>query len=157
MSTQNLASQQMFLFLLQTNIFGSRSIISPFYRLRTLSVHQCQKLLQILRTWQPTHFRALEHTARHLSLETLVLTEVISLVQADMYFKFYSTNNKCCDYLLTGLGPASIYFFSPMPPHFLVDFVVLPPGDGSSVTDCWGWDATAIRRSYVVPMMWVVI
>jgi hypothetical protein len=28
-----------------------------------------------------------------------------------------------------------------MPPHVLVDFVVLPPGHGSSVTDFWGWDA----------------
>jgi len=28
-----------------------------------------------------------------------------------------------------------------MPPHFLVDFVVLPPGHGRSVTDFWGWDA----------------
>ena len=26
-------------------------------------------------------------------------------------------------------------------PHVLVDFVVLPPGYGSSVTDFWGWDA----------------
>ena len=26
-------------------------------------------------------------------------------------------------------------FFGPMPPHVLVDFVVLPPGHGSSVTD----------------------
>ena len=28
-----------------------------------------------------------------------------------------------------------------MPPHVLVDLVVLPPGHGSSVTDFWGWDA----------------
>ena len=29
-----------------------------------------------------------------------------------------------------------------MPPHvLLVDFVVLPPGHGRSVTDFWGWDA----------------
>jgi len=28
-----------------------------------------------------------------------------------------------------------------MPPHVLVDFVVLPPGHGWSVTDLWGWDA----------------
>jgi len=27
-----------------------------------------------------------------------------------------------------------------MPPHVLVDFVVLPPGHGNSVTDFWGWD-----------------
>ena len=27
-----------------------------------------------------------------------------------------------------------------MPPHVIVDFVVLPPGHGRSVTDCWGWD-----------------
>ena len=27
------------------------------------------------------------------------------------------------------------FFFSPMPPHVLVDLVVLPPGHGSSVTD----------------------
>ena len=27
------------------------------------------------------------------------------------------------------------FFFGPMPPHVLVDFVVLPPGHGSSVTD----------------------
>jgi hypothetical protein len=26
------------------------------------------------------------------------------------------------------------------PPHVLVDFVVLPPGHGNSVTDFWGWD-----------------
>jgi len=26
-------------------------------------------------------------------------------------------------------------FFPPMPPHALVDFVVLPPGHGRSVTD----------------------
>jgi len=28
-----------------------------------------------------------------------------------------------------------------MPPHVLVDFVVLPSGHGRSVTDFWGWDA----------------
>jgi len=28
-----------------------------------------------------------------------------------------------------------------MPTHVLVDFVVLPPGRGKSVTDFWGWDA----------------
>jgi len=28
-----------------------------------------------------------------------------------------------------------------MPQHVLVDFVVLPPGNGKSVTDFWGWDA----------------
>ena len=28
-----------------------------------------------------------------------------------------------------------IYFFFPMPPHYFVDFVVLPPGHGRSVTD----------------------
>jgi len=33
------------------------------------------------------------------------------------------------------------FFFGPLPPHVLVDFVVLPPGDGRSVTDFWGWDA----------------
>ena len=32
-------------------------------------------------------------------------------------------------------------FFGPMPPHVLVDFVVLPLGHGRSVTDFWGWDA----------------
>ena len=33
------------------------------------------------------------------------------------------------------------YLLCPMPPHVLVDFVVLPPGHGRSVTDFWGWDA----------------
>jgi len=33
------------------------------------------------------------------------------------------------------------FFFCPMPPHVLVDFVVLPPGHGRSVTDFWGSDA----------------
>ena len=32
-------------------------------------------------------------------------------------------------------------FFCPMPPHVLVDFVVLPPGHDRSVTDFRGWDA----------------
>jgi len=29
----------------------------------------------------------------------------------------------------------SLFFFFPMSPHVLVDFVVLPPGRGRSVTD----------------------
>ena len=33
-----------------------------------------------------------------------------------------------------------LLFLSP-PPHSLVDFLVLPPGHGSSVTDFWEWDA----------------
>jgi hypothetical protein len=28
-----------------------------------------------------------------------------------------------------------------MPPLVVMDFVVFPPGHGSSVTDVWGWDA----------------
>jgi hypothetical protein len=32
-------------------------------------------------------------------------------------------------------------FFFPMPPHVRIDFVVLPPGCGRSVTDVWGWGA----------------
>jgi hypothetical protein len=28
-----------------------------------------------------------------------------------------------------------------MPPHVIMEFVVFPPGHGSSVTDFWGWDA----------------
>jgi hypothetical protein len=36
-----------------------------------------------------------------------------------------------------------------------MDFVVSPPGCGRSVSDFGGWDA--MRRSYVVPMRWMVI
>jgi len=32
-------------------------------------------------------------------------------------------------------------FFGPLPSHVLVDFVVLPPGNGRRVTDFRGWDA----------------
>jgi hypothetical protein len=42
-------------------------------------------------------------------------------------------------------------FFGPMPPHVLVDFVVLPPGHGRSEV------GTPMRCSYVVPMMLIVI
>jgi len=35
--------------------------------------------------------------------------------------------------------------FCPMPPHVLVDFVVLPPGHGRSVTYVWVWDANEAR------------
>jgi len=42
----------------------------------------------------------------------------------------------------------SEFFFSPnAPPHVLVDFVVLPPGHGRSVTDFSGWDAHEARLS----------
>jgi len=34
-----------------------------------------------------------------------------------------------------------IYIYSPMRPRALVDFVVIPPGHGRSVTDFWSWDA----------------
>ena len=37
--------------------------------------------------------------------------------------------------------PSTFHFFCPVPPHVIVDFVVLPPGHGRSVTDFWGWDA----------------
>jgi len=39
------------------------------------------------------------------------------------------------------LSRPKYFFFGPMPPHVLVDFVVLPPGHGGSVTYFWGWDA----------------
>ena len=38
-----------------------------------------------------------------------------------------------------------IHFFCPMPPHVLVEFVGLPPGHDSSVTDFWGWDADEVQ------------
>jgi hypothetical protein len=40
-----------------------------------------------------------------------------------------------------GVDYGIIFFFPPMPPHVLMDFVVFRPGHGSSVTDFWGWDA----------------
>jgi len=46
--------------------------------------------------------------------------------------------------LVNGLMFVWIHFFflfGPMPPHVLVDFVVLPPGHGRSVTDFSVWDA----------------
>ena len=37
---------------------------------------------------------------------------------------------------------SNIFFFFPQCHHMsFVDFVVLPPGHGRSVTDFWGWDA----------------
>jgi len=33
------------------------------------------------------------------------------------------------------------FFFSPMPPHVLMDFMVFPPGHGRCVTDFRGWEA----------------
>ena len=44
------------------------------------------------------------------------------------------------------------FFFGPMPPHVLVDFVVLPPGHGNSVKPT-SEVGTPMRRSYVVPTM----
>jgi hypothetical protein len=35
-----------------------------------------------------------------------------------------------------------------MPPQVLMDFVVLPPGHGSSVTDFWGWDAHEVQLRF---------
>jgi len=32
-----------------------------------------------------------------------------------------------------------------MPPHVLVDFVILPLGHGRNVTDFWGWDAHEVQ------------
>ena len=42
-------------------------------------------------------------------------------------------------------GSRILFFFFPMPPHVIVDFVVFPPGHGRSVTDFWGWDAHKAR------------
>ena len=49
-----------------------------------------------------------------------------------------------------------IYFFVQFRHMSFVDFVVLPPGHGRSVTDFWGWDAheTQLRCPDGV---WVVI
>ena len=35
----------------------------------------------------------------------------------------------------------NFFLLPPMPPLVLLDFVVLPPGHGRSVTDFWRWDA----------------
>ena len=44
-------------------------------------------------------------------------------------------------------------FFCLMPPHVLVDFAVLSPGHGSSVTDFWGIIKNIYRSSYKVPVI----
>jgi len=49
-----------------------------------------------------------------------------------------SRNNFITFYILVYI---ELFFCRPMPPHVLVDFVVLPPGHGMSVTDFWVWDA----------------
>ena len=38
-----------------------------------------------------------------------------------------------------------LVLFPPVPPHVLMDFVVLHPGHGRSVTDFSGWDAHEAR------------
>jgi len=35
-----------------------------------------------------------------------------------------------------------------MPPHVLVDFVIVSPGHGRNVTDFWGWDAHAAQLRF---------
>jgi len=47
----------------------------------------------------------------------------------------------CGDKYKTHKYSVAEFFFCPMPPHVLVDFMVLPPGHGRSVTNFWGWDA----------------
>ena len=57
---------------------------------------------------------------------------------------FYVINSlpSPCSHLYTLTQGQSFLFVCPMPPpRVLVNFVVLPPGHGSSVTDSWGWDA----------------
>jgi len=54
----------------------------------------------------------------------------------DLQFSIYS-------YLRFCFGPDD--FFTSMPPHVLVDFVICPPGHGRSVTDFWVRDAHEAR------------
>jgi len=49
------------------------------------------------------------------------------------------------DIILTDF--TKFFFFGPMPPHILVDFVVLPSEHGRSVTDFWVWDAHEAQLS----------
>jgi hypothetical protein len=46
-----------------------------------------------------------------------------------------------CDSNMHGERIRIFHNFYPMPPHVLKDFVVFPPGHGSSVTDFCGWEA----------------
>jgi len=66
-------------------------------------------------------------------------------------FQLLNENYKCWTNALTViiiirivfslfLPVPGIMFFCPMPPHVLVDFVVLPPEHGSGETDFWGWE-----------------
>ena len=51
-------------------------------------------------------------------------------------YRYYSAG-----FIRLMLPSCRLVFPPPMPPHVLVDFVVLPPGHGRSVTDFSGWDA----------------
>ena len=64
--------------------------------------------------------------------------------EARIYSLLNIDSRSHCNAVWSGQGVkliAHFSFFCPVPPHVLVDFVVLPPGHGSSVTDFWGWDA----------------
>ena len=58
-------------------------------------------------------------------------------------------NRESANYLKTfrafWICEAKKFFFNPMPHMSLTDFVVLPPGDGRSVTDFSDWDAHEAR------------
>jgi len=67
--------------------------------------------------------------------------DTIPVKSASGSVSFYTNNSKMPNFELWHFCLKwAIYIFSPMPPHVLVDFVVLPPGHGRSVTDFWVWD-----------------
>jgi hypothetical protein len=65
--------------------------------------------------------------------------QVTVLKRALIYWEI--SNYGVCGCWCIQTVPLTFFILYPMPPHVLMDFVVFPPGHGSSVTDFWGWDA----------------
>ena len=83
--------------------------------------------------WQPKAASAFQTMCYSLAATLLIITQTHNTIYIYIYFFFPNTTT--CPF---------------------VDFVVLPPGHGRSVTDFWGWDAHEVQLR-CPDDVWVVI
>ena len=107
-------------------------------------------LLHIFTTW-----RVVNHTHTHTHTHTYTYMHTYTHIHT--YIRIYAYIYMCVCYTrIHTYIYIYIYISSSATTCPFVDFVVLPPGHGRSVTDFWGWDAheAQLRCSDGV---WVVI
>ena len=154
--------------LLRSETDGRNIAFCYFTRVCVLTARLCSWWMQSTGGWQACRPSARHSWFTHTTTITFTVFCIVFCLSVPVTketnclwilyeMKTLDRHRRASSVVKSLLNFRRFFFLPPMPPQvLLMDFVVLPPGHGRSVTDFWGWDAHEAQLG-CPDGVWVVI